>query len=251
LRRRQAGQRRRRHPGQEGGVLGGGRCQPSSAARCARRRPSRARQGRLGLVSLAVRDTTLDGRRVGLRVEGQHIAAVGPDVRPEPDDDVLDAAGMALLPGLVNGHTHAAMTLMRGYGDDLPLMRWLQDRIWPAEARLTADDVYWGTRLACLEMIRTGTVRFWAMDWQPEAVARAGEDAGMRASVALPLVDGLDPDRSDALRADAERSLDSLADAGTRITPTLGPHSIYWVSEKSLHWIADLSSERHLRVHFQ
>jgi len=200
-------------------------------------------------VSLTVRNAQLDGSVVAVRIEEDRIVALGAGVEPAAGDDVLDAAGMALLPGLVNGHTHAAMTLMRGYGDDLPLMRWLQDRIWPTEAKLTADDVYWGSRLACVEMIRSGTVRFWDMYWQPEAVARAVQDAGIRASVALPLVDGLDSDKSDALRADAERSLDALADAGTRITPTLGPHSIYLVSEKSLHWIADLSSERDLRVH--
>jgi 5-methylthioadenosine/S-adenosylhomocysteine deaminase len=200
-------------------------------------------------VSLTVRDARLDDAVVAVRVEDDRIVALGADVEPEAGDDVLDAAGMAVVPGLVNGHTHAAMTLMRGYGGDLPLMTWLQDRIFPIEAKLTADDVYWGTRLACVEMIRSGTVRFWDMYWQPEAVARAVQDAGIRASVALPLVDGLDADRSDALRADAERSLDALADAGTRITPTLGPHSIYLVSEKSLHWIAELSSERDLRVH--
>jgi 5-methylthioadenosine/S-adenosylhomocysteine deaminase len=170
-------------------------------------------------------------------------------VQPEAGDDELDAAGMALLPGLVNGHTHAAMTLMRGYGDDLPLMQWLQDRIWPTEAKLTADDVYWGTRLACLEMIRTGTVRFWDMYWQPEAVARAVGDAGIRASVALPLIDGLDPAKSDGLRVEAERTFDALAGSGARITPTLGPHAIYTVSEKSLQWIAALSGERDLPVH--
>jgi 5-methylthioadenosine/S-adenosylhomocysteine deaminase len=200
-------------------------------------------------VTLTVRDARLDGELVGLRVEDDRIVALGADVEPEAGDDVLDAAGMAVVSGLVNGHTHAAMTLMRGYGGDLPLMQWLQDRIFPIEAKLTADDVYWGTRLACVEMIRSGTVRFWDMYWQPEAVARAVEDAGIRASVALPLVDGLDSDKSDALRADAERSLDALADAGPRITPSLGPHSIYLVSEKSLRWIADLSSERDLRVH--
>jgi len=200
-------------------------------------------------VSLTVRDARLDDAVVAVRVEDDRIVALGADVEPEAGDDVLDAAGMALLPGLVNGHTHAAMTLMRGYGGDLPLMTWLQDKIFPVEAKLTADDVYWGTRLACVEMIRSGTVRFWDMYWQPEAVARAVRDAGIRASVALPLVDGLDADKSDALRADAERSLDALADAGPRITPTLGPHSIYLVSEKSLHWIAELSSERDLRVH--
>ena len=200
-------------------------------------------------MSLAVRDAMLDGERVGLRVEQQRIAAVGPGVQPEAGDDVLDAPGMALLPPLVNGHTHAAMTLMRGYGDDMPLMEWLQDRIWPTEAKLTADDVYWGTRLACLEMVRSGTVRFWDMYWRPDAVARAVEDAGMRASVALPLIDGLDPDKSDALRIEAERTLDTLADVGDRITPTLGPHAIYTVSEKSLQWVAELSEERQLPVH--
>jgi 5-methylthioadenosine/S-adenosylhomocysteine deaminase len=202
-----------------------------------------------GLVSLAIRDAALDGERVGLRVEGQHIAAVGPDVRPEPGDEVVDGAGMALVPPLVNGHTHAAMTLMRGYGDDMPLVPWLQERIWPTEAKLTADDVYWGTRLACLEMIRTGTVRFWDMYWHPEAVARAVEDAGIRASVALPLIDGLDPAKSDALRTDAERTLDALAGVDARVTPSLGPHAIYTVSEKSLQWVAELSAERNLPVH--
>jgi 5-methylthioadenosine/S-adenosylhomocysteine deaminase len=199
-------------------------------------------------VSLTVRDARLDDAVVAVRVEEDRIVALGAEVQPAAGGDVLDAAGMALLPGLVNGHTHAAMTLMRGYGDDLPLMTWLQDRIWPTEAKLTADDVYWGTRLACVEMIRSGTVRFWDMYWQPEAVARAVQDSGIRAAVALPLVDGLDPDKSDALRADAERSLDALTGTGPRVATTLGPHAIYTVSEKSLHWIAELSSERHLPV---
>lgn len=199
-------------------------------------------------MSLTVRDARLDGAIVAVRVEGDRVVELGAGVEPAAGDDVLDAAGMALLPGLVNGHTHAAMTLMRGYGDDLPLMTWLEDRIWPTEARLTADDVYWGTRLACVEMIRSGTVRFWDMYWQPDAVARAVQESGIRAAVAMPLVDGLDPDKSDALRAEAERSLDALGGAGPRIASTLGPHAIYTVSEKSLHWIAELSSERHLPV---
>ena len=102
--------------------------------------------------------TTLGGDRVSLRAIDGTVTELGPDVRAQPGDDVLDAHGDVLLPGLVNGHTHAAMTLFRGYGGDLPLMEWLEQKIWPAEARLTDDDVYWGTRLACLEMIRTGTV---------------------------------------------------------------------------------------------
>jgi 5-methylthioadenosine/S-adenosylhomocysteine deaminase len=200
-------------------------------------------------MSLTVRNAQLDGETVGLRVEDDRIAAVGAGVEAATGDDVIDAGGMALLPGLVNGHGHAAMTLMRGYGADLSLMEWLQDKIWPTEAKLTADDVYWGTRLACVEMIRSGTVRFWDMYWHPDAVARAVTDAGVRAAVALPLVDGLDASKSDALRADAERTLDTLADAGARVTPSLGPHGIYTVSEKSLQWVAELSSERDVPVH--
>ena len=91
---------------------------------------------------------------------------------------MLDAGGAILSPPLINGHTHAAMTLFRGHGDDLPLMRWLQEAIWPVEAKLEAEDVYWGTRLACLEMIRTGTTSFWDMYWQPRAVADAVDRRG-------------------------------------------------------------------------
>ena len=99
------------------------------------------------------------------------VTELGGDVAAAAGDEHLDAAGDVLLRGLVNGHTHAAMTLFRGYGGDLPLMQWLEEKIWPAEARLTDDDVYWGTRLACVEMIRSGTVAFWDMYWRPVAVA--------------------------------------------------------------------------------
>ena len=164
-------------------------------------------------------------------------------------DEVVDGSGTALAPGLVNGHTHAAMTLFRGYGDDLPLMEWLEQRIWPAEARLTADDVYWGTRLACVEMVRTGTVRFWDMYWQPGAIARAVEDAGLRAVVGAPLIDTLNPENTPQLQADALRSLDEIAGHGPRVEPSLTPHSIYTVSEPSLRWVADYAREHDLAVH--
>src|SRR5262245_19263592 len=125
---------------------------------------------------LAVTGAKLDGEIVGLRCTNGTIAAIGPDVVAEPGHAAIEGAGLALVPTLVNGHTHAAMTLFRGYGGDLPLMRWLEEKIWPVEARLDAEDVYWGTRLACAEMIRTGTACFWDMYWQPEATARAVAD---------------------------------------------------------------------------
>lgn len=200
-------------------------------------------------MSLAVTGARLDGVPVGLRAVDGVIVELGAGVVPRPGDDVLDGAGCALVPGLVNGHTHAAMTLFRGYGSDLPLMPWLEQMIWPKEEQLTDADVYWGTRLACLEMIRSGTVRFWDMYWRPAAVARAVEDAGLRATVGLPLIDGMDDSRGRAMRDDAVRSLDELEDLGPRVAASLAPHGIYTVSEVSLRWVAEHATEHSLPVH--
>ena len=197
-------------------------------------------------MSLAVTGAVHAGERVGLRAEEGVIVELGPDVHPRSEDTKLDAAGGILIPPLINGHTHAAMTLFRGYGDDLPLMRWLEEKIWPVERKLEADDVYWGTRLACLEMVRSGTVRFWDMYWHPEAAARAVHDAGLRATVAAPLIDS--DGRTQAMREAALQSLDELSAAGERIDAGLAPHAIYTVTEDSLRWIAELASERGIPV---
>ena len=196
-------------------------------------------------MSLAVTGALLGGDLVGLRAERGTIAELGPAVSPRDGDEVLDAGGGHLVAPLLNGHTHAAMTLFRNYGDDLPLMRWLREKVWPVEAKLDADDVYWGTRLACLEMARGGTARFWDMYWHPEATARAVEDAGMRATVAAPLIEG--GERS-SLRDDALRSLERLSGFGETIQPALAPHAIYTVGEESLRWVGELAAERELPV---
>src|SRR5260370_4613028 len=98
-------------------------------------------------------------------------------------------------------------------------------------------------------MIRTGTTRFWDMYWQPAAVTRAATDAGLRATVGLPLIDGLDATRGATLRADAARFLDEFTDAGPHVTPALTPHSIYMVSTESLAWVAEQSAARDVAVH--
>src|SRR5262249_26085009 len=160
-------------------------------------------------------------------------------------DEHLDAAGDVLLPGLVNGHTHAAMTLFRGHGGDRPLMEWLEEWIWPVEARLTEDDVYWGTRLACVEMIRSGTTRFWDMYWHPAAAARAARDAGVRATVAPPMIDGLDDTRAAQVCAQVSEVLDALtalAAESSLVQPGLAPHAMYTASPRTLAWVAEESA---------
>ncbi len=103
------------------------------------------------VLCLDPRRTILPGGEVGL-ADGR-IDYVGP-VREQAAGEVLDATGRAVLPGLVNAHTHAAMTLMRSYADDMPLQPWLETKIWPLEAHLTGEDVYRGSQLAAVEMIR-------------------------------------------------------------------------------------------------
>jgi 5-methylthioadenosine/S-adenosylhomocysteine deaminase len=203
-------------------------------------------------VSLAVVGATLDGRRVGLRAEEGRIVELGLDVVAREGDEVIEAGGMPLLPGLWNAHTHAAMTLFRGYGDDMPLMEWLQEKIWPVEAKLEPDDVYWGARLACAEMIRSGTVGFWDMYWEPGATARAVAESGLRAVIGAPLIDGGGPGDDATLgkvKADVEHSFEKLAEAGRRISPALAPHAIYTVSERSLKWIGERSARDELPIH--
>jgi len=196
---------------------------------------------------LAVVGAVRDGETVGLRCVGGVVAAIGPGVVPEPGDETIDAGGMPIVPALVNGHTHAAMTLFRGYGGDLPLMRWLREKIWPAEAKLEAEDVYWGARLACAEMIRAGAARFWDMYWQPEATARAVEDAGMRATIGGPLFDA---DGGTAeVKAQANEDLAALQDRGPAIGAALAPHSIYAVSEELLRWASEQAAERDIAFH--
>jgi 5-methylthioadenosine/S-adenosylhomocysteine deaminase len=197
-------------------------------------------------LSLTVLGADLDGTVGGVRCEEGRIAEIGPGVAAREGDELIEADGAALVSPLLNGHTHAAMTLFRGYGDDLPLMRWLQEKIWPAEVKLEPEDVYWGTRLACVEMIRTGTARFWDMYWHPQATARAVADAGLRAVIGAPLIDAAGG--PGALRETAVESVEQLGGLDPRIAPALAPHAIYTVGEESLGWIAELGEERGVPV---
>jgi 5-methylthioadenosine/S-adenosylhomocysteine deaminase len=195
---------------------------------------------------LAITGAVRDGERVGLRCENGRIVALGPRVAPEPGDETIEAGDAPLVAPLANGHTHAAMTLFRGYGGDLPLMRWLREVVWPVEAKLEPEDVYWGARLACAEMTRTGTTRFWDMYWHPAETARAVRDAGLRATIGGPLFD-VDGDTA-AMQGSALASLEELAGLGPEIRGALAPHSIYTVSEGLLRWAAELAAEREVAI---
>lgn len=195
---------------------------------------------------LAVTGAVLDSATVNLRCQEGAIVALGPGADPEPGDETIDAGGAYLVPPLLNAHTHAAMTLFRGYGGDLPLMRWLREAVWPIEEKLTAEDVYWGARLACLEMVRNGIAKFWDMYWHPGETARAVADSGMRATIGGPLFDAEGGTKE--MKETALASLGELADAGPLIDASLAPHAIYTVSEDLLRWTAERAAERGVAI---
>jgi 5-methylthioadenosine/S-adenosylhomocysteine deaminase len=197
--------------------------------------------------ALTVTGARLDGATVAIRCSEGVIEALGPDVVPEDGDETIDAGGAPLIPAFANGHTHAAMTLFRGYGGDLPLMRWLQEKVWPVEARLDAEDVYWGARLACLEMIRTGTARFWDMYWQPAATARAVADSGLGATIGGPIFDA--DGQTESMKATALAALEELEPFEPVVGRALAPHSIYTVSEDLLRWTGEVAADRGIPVH--
>ncbi len=128
----------------------------------------------------------------GIAIRGDKIESVGPSDEIQAAFDTpetLDISGCVALPGLINAHTHAAMTLFRGLADDLPLMDWLERHIFPAEKKLTEEWVYWGTMLACAEMILSGTTAFCDMYLFENKVAEAAKRAGIRALVGEVLYD--------------------------------------------------------------
>jgi 5-methylthioadenosine/S-adenosylhomocysteine deaminase len=198
-------------------------------------------------VDLVVRNATVvtvdAARRVipdgAVAVAGGRIAAVGPAaeiVARYQGREVLDAGGGIVLPGLINAHTHAPMVLFRGIADDLKLMDWLQKYIFPAEARnVTAEFVKAGTRLAALEMIRSGTTTFVDMYYFEDQVAEAAKEAGMRTVAGETLIEFPAPDNktiADAL-AYTDRFLKRWA-GDPLVIPAVAPHSTYLANPDTL-----------------
>ncbi len=151
---------------------------------------------------------------------------------------VIDGSGLIAMPGLVNAHTHAAMTVFRGYADDMPLMEWLRGKIWPAEARLRAEDVYWGAKLACIEMIRAGVTTFADMYFFMDETAKAVSETGIRASLSRGLIGTL-PGAAASLREGVDLCRRWQGAAGGRITTMLGPHAPYTCPRPFLEKIMD------------
>ena len=199
-------------------------------------------------MSILIKNVLHEDTITDVLIEGNRIARIAPNL-PNPEGaEVIDGTDKAVIPGFINTHTHAAMTLFRGYGDDLPLMEWLEDYIWPVEAKMTAHDVYVGARLACLEMLRSGTTCFLDMYMHPLETARAVEELGLRAHLSYTLFDQGGAERAALDRKRSYEYYEAFKAFSDRITFTLGPHAIYTVSGEQLQFCHKFAVEHNVKI---
>ena len=190
-------------------------------------------------------------RRTDLAIAGDTIAGVGQTPIDFAPDEIVDGTDHVILPAFYNAHTHASMTLERGWAEDLPFDRWLNEKIWVAESALTEDDVYWGAALAACEMIRAGIVGFADHYFWMDQVARVVSESGMKALLAW-CVFGLGADKEIG-GVTLERTIEFARrwhnTAAGRVRVTLGPHSPYMCSDDFLRRVVEAAHQHHLGIH--
>ena len=178
------------------------------------------------------------------------IAEISSQIDESNASKIIDATGKIVIPGLINTHTHLSMTLFRGLADDLSLDSWLNDHIWPMEANLNGDFCYIGALLGAVELIKSGTTTFSDMYFYMEDVARAIDEAGIRAVLSYGMIDfGYEEKRKNEIKANLElfEACDGMADG--RIKVFFGPHSPYTASEELLIKVRELADEYNMGIH--
>lgn len=197
-------------------------------------------------MSILIKNVLLDNKKTDVYIEGNIIKAIGEKHKAE---HVIDGSGKAIIPGFINTHTHAATSLLRGFADDMELHDWLQNKMWPVEKKLKKEDVYLGVKLACLEMIKSGTTCFNDMYFFMEEGAKAVEELGVRAVLSAVFFDVFNPEKSDKDFEDVKRTVEKYRNHKL-VVPALGPHALYTVSAEKLKQIKEYADKNDLLIHF-
>ena len=200
--------------------------------------------------ALILNPNNFENKKQSLLIKDDLIAEIAETIDEGNVDKIIDAEGKILLPGLINTHTHLSMTLFRGLADDLSLDSWLNDHIWPMEANLNGDYCYIGALLGAVELIKSGTTTFSDMYFYMEDVARAVEDAGIRAVLSYGMIDFGDAEKREAeIEENLQlfKSCNGMADG--RIKVFFGPHSPYTASEELLIKVRELADENNMGIH--
>ena len=191
------------------------------------------------------------GRPVDILIDENRIAAVKPAGEVNVADsacEVVDCTGRAAVPGLVNMHTHAGMAIMRGVGEDIAFHEWL-DRIWQVETKIDDELVYHSTKIACLEMIKTGTTTFNDHYWYMPMGYKAALEMGLRGVHAYVVLDRNDPEESERQKVQCQEMYELAKAWGDTSTFCIAIHAIYSVREEMFVWAANFARERGLKIH--
>jgi len=191
--------------------------------------------------------TLLSGEHTFIAISGNRISQIGGS-KPTNAEKTIDAHDMIAMPAFYNTHTHSPMTVLRGYGGDKNLMDWLENFIWPAEAKLTEDDIYIGTKLACYEMIRTGTVFFNDMYWHSRGLLRALKEFHMRAVVSTTVL-SVNPAYDSKCKVMKDLEIFKGFDFGDRVRLWIAPHAPYTVTDEDMRWAVEIAKEHKLGIH--
>jgi 5-methylthioadenosine/S-adenosylhomocysteine deaminase len=200
------------------------------------------------MTSILIKNVWLERDSIDIFIEGNFIKNIGKNLDVNAQQ-IIDGSRKAVIPGLINGHGHAAMTLLRGWGDDLPLEQWLHDRIWPREAKMTEEDVYWGVKLACLEMIKTGTTCANDMYVMFNATAQAADEMGIRMVAAPTIWDFFDKKNAETAKQQILQYVKDAQKYSSRIMFAAAPHAIYTVSPELLQWSHDFAVDHNFLIH--
>lgn len=188
-------------------------------------------------------------QRTSIAIEGARITRIAPALPTRGVDMVIDAQGQLALPGLVNAHTHLAMVLLRGYADDMALQPWLQEKIWPAEAKLTAEQVYWASLWGCAELIKGGVTAFCDMYFFMDEVAKAVEQTGLRALLSYGMIAPKPDDKVEREVGVAEAFAERWHGRGQgRIQVALAPHAQYTCCDRLWERTLEVARARNLRI---
>ena len=189
-------------------------------------------------------------KKQSILIKNDKIAEIADVIDEGNVNKIIDAEGKILLPGFVNTHTHLSMTLFRGLADDLSLDSWLNDHIWPMEANLNGDYCYIGALLGAVELIKSGTTTFSDMYFYMEDVARAIDEAGIRAVLSYGMIDFGDAERREnEIKENLTLFENCNGMADGRIKVFLGPHSPYTASEELLIKVRQLADEYNMGIH--
>ena len=207
------------------------------------------------MASILLKNITIADESKDVLIGGGRILKISPagaciDWDLAGDIEVMDCSGKVALPGFINMHTHAGMALMRGIGEDMVFQDWIQ-KIWKVEAGFDFDYVYWSAKVACIEMIRTGTTTFNDQYWFFQACQKAASELGIRPAVGYDIIDHGDPEETKRQMEQCERKYEEVIDQwdDEGAIYELAFHAIYSVSEPMMIWAADFARKHDIPLH--